>query len=55
MRQADARSEQSQSFQKIIRDALRGAAVESTPNGAIDVLGDALTRLAKLMNERGFA
>ncbi|CAE6846487.1 hypothetical protein R75461_07267 [Paraburkholderia nemoris] len=53
MRQILARPEQSQSLQKIIHDALRGAAHASTPNGAIDVLGDALTRLAEIAHERG--
>jgi hypothetical protein len=53
VRQIPAGSEQSQTLKQIIRNALRGAANESTPNGAIDVLGDALTRLAKIVQERG--
>jgi hypothetical protein len=48
MRHIPARPAQQQSPIEIIRDALRAAAVESTPNGAIDTLADALIRLADL-------
>jgi hypothetical protein len=52
-KQPTARSEQSQSIHEIIRNALRCAAVASTPNGAIDLLGDALTQLDKIVSDRG--
>ena len=51
MRQAPARSEQTSlpnTLTQIVNDALRAAAVESTPNGAIDTLADALIRLASI-------
>jgi hypothetical protein len=43
------------SVHQIVREALRCAALESTPNEAIDVLGDALTLLDRIVAERGLA
>jgi hypothetical protein len=43
-----ARPEQAQFSIEFIHDALRAAAVESTPNGAIDTLADAFTRVAAI-------
>ncbi|HKR42315.1 MAG TPA: hypothetical protein VJU59_22015 [Paraburkholderia sp.] len=34
---------------QIVQEALRGAATASTPNSAIDVLGDALLELERLL------
>jgi len=44
---------QPESLHQIIRDALRFAAVEPTPNGAIDILGDALARVGQIATELG--
>lgn len=43
---------QSQSVHKIVREALQRAALEPTPNAAIDVLGDALARLDRMVSKR---
>ncbi|WP_148662191.1 hypothetical protein [Paraburkholderia phytofirmans] len=48
MRRIPTRPEQSQNLNQIINRALRDAAVEPTPNGAIDVLGGALIVIAEL-------
>jgi hypothetical protein len=56
MRPAHARPEQThipKSLTQIINDALRDAALSPTPNGAIDVLGGALQRLAELARVEG--
>ena len=44
-----------QTVHQIVREALRCAALESTPNEAIDVLSDALTLLDRIMSERGLS
>lgn len=38
-----------ESAHEIVQDALRNAATASTPNGAIDLLGDALLELERLL------
>lgn len=51
MRPASPLAHTGQNFpliQSIVRDALRAAAFEATPNGDIDVLSDALQHLAEL-------
>lgn len=41
-----------QSIHQIVREAFRCAALESTPNEAIDVLSDALALLDRIASER---
>lgn len=48
MRHIPARPEQTQSPLEIIRTALRDAALSDRPNDAIDLLADALVRLAAI-------
>ncbi|MCP3705678.1 hypothetical protein M3I54_01500 [Paraburkholderia sp. CNPSo 3274] len=42
-----------ESAHQIVQDALRSAATASTPNGAIDLLGEALLELERLLALNG--
>ncbi|WP_176054730.1 hypothetical protein [Paraburkholderia caribensis] len=47
---AKAGKARSENAHQIVQDALRSAATASTPNSAIDLLGDALLQLERLIS-----
>jgi hypothetical protein len=49
---AQIRRSKPQAIREIVQHALREAATAATPNGAIDVLGDALLELERLVERR---